>query len=82
MNITKLLRKRKPSMDESLFLAERYPYSLLNKHHRSNLLPAERLRHLHDEQLSIRQQWERNVFGHVISRQWNRGCHRTDHLTT
>jgi len=73
-NTTKLMRKRTPTREESLYLAARLDYPLLSGYHRRNLTREERRRYMREYELSRCQQWERETFGKVLTKKWDCYC--------
>ena len=69
-----ILRMRKPTRAQSVRAAETYSYSQLSQYHRRNLTKDERLRHRHEEELQVRQDWERAQFGKIKTTEWSPSC--------
>jgi hypothetical protein len=79
----RITRRRKPTREETLWLAERWPFATLSRYHRANLTPEERVAYRRADQLGARQAWERENFGRVCTQEWNPMCSLpTSALTT
>lgn len=81
-DLPRILRKRKPSREESIEVARRCAWDTVSYYHRRNLTVDERRMFRQENELALRQRWEMHEFGRILTVRWFPSCHRTEILTT
>ena len=83
MQASRILRKRKPTRDESLLALDTFGIEKLRSCHRHTLTAEELQLGGQDYRLRRLQQWERETFGRVFTHEYNAKCDLDPkHLTT